>query len=117
MSEGPHPTTFYDKMTYNPLHFKKKKDAKHEFGIEVEPVIPKEGEIRLLGNRHRNCAYYIIGKDISLITSFQVLMFVTLRCSRRNQTTSLHANSQLMPCGAATPKENMVSLSEMLQTT
>ena len=37
----------------HPLHFKKNKNAKHEFGTEYESVIPSEGEIRLLGNRHK----------------------------------------------------------------
>ena len=55
---------FYDKLenAYNPLHFKKKKGAKHLTGVELEPIIPSESEVRLLGNRHRQCAYYQIGK-------------------------------------------------------
>ncbi len=63
MSEGPHPQTFYDKNTYDPVHFVEKKGAKHEFGVEVEPIIPSESEIRFLGNKMRNCDYHKIGKD------------------------------------------------------
>ncbi len=50
----PDPTSFYDKPNFfDPINFKKKKSSNHEFGIEVEQIIPKDGEIRLLGNRHR----------------------------------------------------------------
>ena len=48
-------STFHDKMVYEPLHFRKKRGAKHEVGVEVEKIIPDADEIRLLGNRHRNC--------------------------------------------------------------
>ena len=44
---------WYDKPYYNNLHFKKKKGSKHEFGIELDSIVPSEGEIRLLGNRHK----------------------------------------------------------------
>ena len=44
---------FYDKVYYNTLHFKKRKGSSHEFGHELEKVIPTPGEIRLLGNRHK----------------------------------------------------------------
>ena len=50
--------TFYDKMVQDPIGWKKKKGSKHEFGIEVERVTPQADEIRLLGNRHRDCKYY-----------------------------------------------------------
>ncbi len=53
---------YYDKLTYNPLHFRKKKDGQHDVGLEIEAIIPSAGEIRLLGNRHKQCAYYQIGK-------------------------------------------------------
>ncbi len=58
----PNFSSFYDKYNPNPLHFKKKKNATHEFGLELEPIIPSAGEVRLLGNRHRQCQYYAIGK-------------------------------------------------------
>ena len=51
-------TTFYDKLVYNPLHYKKKRGAKHEVGVEVEAITPDAAEIRLLGNRNRDCKYY-----------------------------------------------------------
>ena len=47
---------------FDDIDFKKKKGAKHLFGTDVEGIVPKEGEIRLLGNRHQQCAYYAIGK-------------------------------------------------------
>ena len=49
---------FYDKLVYDPLHFRKKRGAKHEVGVEAEKIIPDADEIRLLGNRHKNCKYY-----------------------------------------------------------
>ena len=55
---------YYDKLVYEPLHFKKKRGGKHEFGLEVEAVTPEADEIRLLGNRHRQCQYYSIGVDV-----------------------------------------------------
>ena len=55
---------YYDQFLLNPLHYQKKKGSKHEFGIEYEPVIPKDGEIRLLGNRHRQCKYFSIGLEM-----------------------------------------------------
>ena len=45
--------TFYDKMVYDTMMFKKKRGAKHELGVEIEGIIPEAAEIRLLGNRHR----------------------------------------------------------------
>jgi hypothetical protein len=44
---------YYDKNIFNNLHFKKKKGTKSEFGVEIDAIIPSEGEIRLLGNRHK----------------------------------------------------------------
>ena len=58
------PKTFYDKMVYDTLDFKKKRGAKHEVGVEIEGIIPSKEEIRLLGNRHRQCKYYQIGVDV-----------------------------------------------------
>jgi len=47
------PANFYDKIVYDKLNYRKKKDAKHEVGVEIEGIIPDAAEIRLLGNRHR----------------------------------------------------------------
>ena len=58
------PKTFYDKMVYNTLEFKKLKGSKHEVGVEIEGIIPAAEEIRLLGNRHRQCRYFQIGVDV-----------------------------------------------------
>jgi hypothetical protein len=56
---------FYDvENIMNPLHYKEKVNSKHEFGKEYEVIIPKEGEIRLLGNRHRDCRYYSLGLEL-----------------------------------------------------
>ena len=52
------PANYYDTEHWNPLHFKKKKGSKHEFGYELERVTPKAGEVRLLGNRNQQCNYY-----------------------------------------------------------
>ena len=54
----PNTSSFYDKLNFNALHFRKKKGSSHEFGVELEPIVPTAGEVRLLGNRHRQCAYY-----------------------------------------------------------
>ena len=56
--------TYYDKMVYDQMNFKKKAGAKHATGIEIEGIIPSEAEIRLLGNKHRQCRYYSIGVDV-----------------------------------------------------
>jgi hypothetical protein len=58
------PKTFYDKMIYDPLFWRKKKTGKHEVGLDIEAIIPSREEIRLLGNRHRSCQYYQIGVDV-----------------------------------------------------
>ena len=42
-----------DFENFNKLHYRLKKGAKHEFGNELEPIIPPEGEVRLLGNRNK----------------------------------------------------------------
>ena len=63
MSSVSKPADYYDKVNRDPLLFKKKAGAKHEFGIEYETIIPKEGEVRLLGNRARQCTYYRTGVD------------------------------------------------------
>jgi hypothetical protein len=43
------------------INYKPRTNSKHEFGIEYEKIIPSEGEVRLLGNRHRDCRYYSLG--------------------------------------------------------
>ena len=53
--DGP---TFYDKMVYDTMMFRKKRGAKHEVGVEIEGIVPDAAEIRLLGNRHNQCKYY-----------------------------------------------------------
>ena len=67
MAEGEQPPAFspdmWDKFNRNPLHYKKKKGAKNEFGLEYESIIPSEGEIRLLGNRAKQCEYYRYGVE------------------------------------------------------
>ena len=57
---------FYDieHPAYNLLHWKQRVKSKHEFGIDYEPIIPMEGEVRLLGNRHRQCRYYSLGLEL-----------------------------------------------------
>ena len=55
---------FYDTVESqaNPLHFKKKKGAAHRTGVDLETIVPSLGEVRLLGNRIRQCTYYQVGK-------------------------------------------------------
>jgi hypothetical protein len=45
----------------DPINYRLKNDSKHEFGKEFEKIIPSEGEVRLLGNRHRDCRYFSLG--------------------------------------------------------
>lgn len=45
----------------DPVNLTKRQKSKHEFGFEYENIVPSEGEIRLLGNRHKQCRYYSIG--------------------------------------------------------
>ena len=49
--------TFYDKLAdvYDDMKFKKRKGAGHRTGVDLEAIMPSEGEVRLLGNRHRQC--------------------------------------------------------------
>lgn len=47
----------------DPINYRIKKDSKHEFGKEYEKIIPSEGEVRLLGNRHRDCRYFSLGNE------------------------------------------------------
>lgn len=62
--DAKHTKTWYDKMVYEPLQYRKKRDAKHEFGLDVEPILPSAAEVRLLGNKHKQCKYYAIGVDV-----------------------------------------------------
>ena len=57
---------YYDKLenAYDDLHFKKRKGAKHSVGVDIEGIVPSESEVRLLGNKHRQCVYYHIGVDV-----------------------------------------------------
>mmetsp|Transcript_5439 Transcript_5439/g.9177 ORF Transcript_5439/g.9177 Transcript_5439/m.9177 type:complete len:107 (-) Transcript_5439:210-530(-) len=56
----------YDQLenAYDPILFKKKKGAKHLFGVDLDMIVPSEGEVRLLGNRHKQCFYYSVGVDV-----------------------------------------------------
>ena len=60
----PDSKTYYDKMVYDTMQFRKKRGASHEVGVEIEGIIPDAAEIRLLGNRHKQCKYYQIGVDV-----------------------------------------------------
>lgn len=52
---------YYDLPFFNPVQWKKRAKGKHEFGFDLERIVPSEGEIRLLGNRHRDCRYFTLG--------------------------------------------------------
>lgn len=56
--------TYYDKLVHEPLNFRRKRGGKHDIGLEIEGITPSAEEIRLLGNRHRQCKYYQIGVDV-----------------------------------------------------
>jgi len=58
---------YYDLPYFNPIQWKKRQTGKHEFGTDIEKIIPTEGEIRLLGNRHRDCRYFSIGNFNTII--------------------------------------------------
>lgn len=49
--------------TSDPINYRIKNNSKHEFGTEFEKIIPSEGEVRLLGNRHRDCRYFSLGNN------------------------------------------------------
>jgi hypothetical protein len=54
---------YYDlEENKDPINYKPRTNSKNEFGIEYEKIIPFEGEVRLLGNRHRDCRYFSLGK-------------------------------------------------------
>ena len=46
---------------YDDLHYKKRKCGKHACGVDIEAILPSEGEVRLLWNRHKLCVNYLIG--------------------------------------------------------
>ena len=52
---APDHSDFYDKLENfaDPMHFKAKKGAKHQTGIDLDMIVPSAGEVRLLGNRHK----------------------------------------------------------------
>ena len=56
----------YDKVTnhYDELHYKKKKGVNHDIGEVPDMIIPKEEEIRLLGNANKNCTFYIYNSEV-----------------------------------------------------
>lgn len=55
---------FYDLEKEDPVNFKLRDSSLHEFGLEYMQIVPSEGEVRLLGNRHRDCRYYSIGVEM-----------------------------------------------------
>ena len=76
---------FYDLPNYyDAVNFKPRKGGNNEFGTDVIKVVPAEGEVRLIGNRHRECLYYAIGLskckeklnlhvDATTILSYQII--------------------------------------------
>lgn len=56
---------FYDDPNYyDKLIYEKVPNSDDEFGPKMQKIVPSEGEIRLLGNRHRDCAYFSMGLDV-----------------------------------------------------
>ena len=53
-----------DTSKLDPVFYEPIKKASNEFGADVMLKVPKEGEVRLLGNRHKECLYYTAGVDI-----------------------------------------------------
>ena len=53
----PDAADFYDSLPANgdSLHFKKRKGAEHRTGLDIDMVMPEGGEVRLIGNRHKQC--------------------------------------------------------------
>ena len=56
--------TWFDKNTYNPMHYRKKRGGDHSVGAQIEAITPSADEIRLIGNKHKNCNYYQIGVEV-----------------------------------------------------
>ncbi len=57
---------FYDKEDYDKINYEKIQNQNQEFGIKTTKVIPSEGEVRLLGNRHFDCKYYSTKLDLCM---------------------------------------------------
>ena len=56
---------FYDSPEYyDKLYYAKIAKSNDEFGPKMMKILPKEGEIRLLGNRHKDCLYFSVGLDL-----------------------------------------------------
>ncbi len=55
---------FHDVVNDDPVNFKLRDKSTHEFGLEYMSIVPSEGEVRLLGNRHRDCRYFSIGVEL-----------------------------------------------------
>jgi hypothetical protein len=55
---------FYDIENQDSINYKLRENSTHEFGLEYMQVVPSEGEVRLLGNRHRDCRYYSLGVEL-----------------------------------------------------
>jgi hypothetical protein len=58
---------FIPKEASDPINYRIREDSKHEFGTEYEKILPSEGEVRLLGNRHKDCRYFSLGIIILFI--------------------------------------------------
>ena len=67
----------YENQDLNPLHYRVKKGGQHDVGVELEAIIPKAGEIRLLGNRNDQCTYYQVGKS-PLANNTNLLIYTKL---------------------------------------
>ena len=74
---APDASDYYDKLETNgdPLHFKKRKGGKHLTGVDLDMIVPSASEVRLLGNRNRQCAYYSVGKSFLLMLSSLYSLF------------------------------------------
>ena len=63
---------FYDlEDNFDTITYKKRENSKHEFGLELDLVVPKEGEVRLIGNKHRDCRYYSLGLELCKLRVLQ----------------------------------------------
>jgi hypothetical protein len=55
---------YYDIEKDDSVNYKLRDSSRHEFGLEYMKVVPSEGEVMLLGNKHRDCRYYSIGVEM-----------------------------------------------------
>lgn len=55
---------FHDLEKDDPINYKLRPNSSNEFGLEYIQIVPQEGEIRLLGNRHNDCRYYSLGLEM-----------------------------------------------------